>query len=118
MSATQQQVNGFHHNLRNLSPSPTDPYIFSSRLMDHQTQRSTLSHFSKLQRQQPSANPVLSNCHWDKWNEGQSLKSLGIAELLRNERLGFNGSLYNNGYEEPKFRIPSPGDAYNRTYGM
>ncbi|XP_048598129.1 uncharacterized protein LOC125578995 [Brassica napus] len=117
MSAAQQ-VNGFHHNLRNLSPSPTDPCIFSSRLMDHQTQRSTLSHFSKLQRQQPSANPVLSNCHWDKWNEGQSLKSLGIAELLRNERLGFNGSLYSNGYEEPKFRIPSPGDAYNRTYGM
>ncbi|KAH0906855.1 LOW QUALITY PROTEIN: hypothetical protein HID58_038682 [Brassica napus] len=117
MSAAQQ-VNGFHHNLRNLSPSPTDPCIFSSRLMDHQTQRSTLSHFSKLQRQQPSANPVLSNCHWDKWNEGQSLKSLGIAELLRNERLGFNGSLYSNGYEEPKFRIPSPGDAYNRTYGI
>ncbi|KAF2573486.1 hypothetical protein F2Q70_00005554 [Brassica cretica] len=34
-SAAQQQVNGFHHDLRNLSPSPTDPYGFSSRLMDH-----------------------------------------------------------------------------------
>ncbi|KAF8102383.1 hypothetical protein N665_0198s0090 [Sinapis alba] len=119
LSAAQQQVNGFHHHdLRNLSPSPTHPYGFSSRLMDHQTQGSSLSHFSQLPRQQPSANPVLSNGHWDKWNEGQSLNSLGMAELLRNERLGFNGSLYNNGYEEPKFRIPSPGDAYNRTYGM
>ncbi|CAH8323421.1 unnamed protein product [Eruca vesicaria subsp. sativa] len=122
LSATQQQVNGFHHDLRNLSPAPSDPYGFSSRLMDHhQTQGSSLSHFSQLQRQQPSANPVLSNGHWDnKWNEGQSLNSIGMAELLRNERMGFNGSLYNNGYEEPKFRIPSPspGNAYNRTYGM
>ncbi|CAN8252668.1 unnamed protein product [Cochlearia groenlandica] len=144
----QQQVNGFHHDLRNLSPSVTDPYGFSSRLMDHHhTQGSSLpSPFSHLQRQQPSANSVLSSGHWDKWNEGQSLNSLGIdkwnegqnvnslgmdkwnegqnvnslgmAELLRNERMGFNGSLYNNGYEEPKYRIPSPGDVYNRTYGM
>ncbi|KAG2274575.1 hypothetical protein Bca52824_057130 [Brassica carinata] len=51
-------------------------------------------------------------------NNNQSLNSLCMAELLRNERLGFGGSLYNNGYEEPKFRIPSPGDAYNTTYGM
>ncbi|XP_018457202.2 uncharacterized protein LOC108828128 isoform X2 [Raphanus sativus] len=116
-AAQQQEVNGFHHDLRNLSPSPTDPYGFSSRLMEG----SSLSHFSQLARQQPSANPGLSNSngHWDKWNEGQSLNSIGMAELLRNERLGFNGSLYNNGYEEPRFRIPSPGDAYNnRTYGM
>lgn len=113
-AAQQQEVNGFHHDLRNLSISPTDPYGFSSRLMEG----SSLSHFSQLARQQqPSANPVLSNNgHWDKWNEGQSLNSIGMAELLRNERLG---SLYNNGYEEPRFRIPSPGDAYNnRTYGM
>lgn len=112
-----QQVNGFHHDLRNLSPSLTDPYGFSSRLMD-QTQGSSLSSFSQHPRQQPSANSILSNGHWDKWNEGQSVNSLGMAELLRNERLGLNGSLYNNGYEEPKFRIPSPGDVYNRTYGM
>ncbi|KAL1208577.1 hypothetical protein V5N11_008054 [Cardamine amara subsp. amara] len=78
LSAAQQQVNGFHHDLRNLSHSLTDPYGFSSRLMDQQTQ----------------------------------------GKLLRNERLGFNRSLYNNGYEESKFRIPSPGDVYNRTYGM
>ncbi|KAG2311068.1 hypothetical protein Bca52824_022625 [Brassica carinata] len=119
LSAAQQQVNGFHHDLRNLSSSPTDPYGFSSsRLMDHHQAQGS-SFFSQLPRQQPSANPVLSsNGHWDKWNEGQSMNSLGMAELLRNERMGFNGSLYNNGYEEPKFRIPSPGDVYNRTYGM
>ncbi|CAH2069360.1 unnamed protein product [Thlaspi arvense] len=114
----QQQANGFHHDLRNLSPSLTDPYGFSSRLMDHQTQGSSLSHFSQLPRQQPSANSVMSNGHWDKWNEGRSMSSLGMAELLRNERLGYNGSLFTNGYEEPKLRIPSPGDVYNRTYGM
>ncbi|VVB16680.1 unnamed protein product [Arabis nemorensis] len=121
LCAAQQQVNGYHHDLRNisnLSPSRNDPYGFSSRLMDHQTQGSSLSPFSQLSRQQPSANSILSNGHWDKRNEGQSVNSLGMAELLRNERLGFNGSLYNNGYEEPKFRIPSPGDVYNRTYGM
>ncbi|XP_023636120.1 uncharacterized protein LOC17876101 isoform X2 [Capsella rubella] len=117
LSAAQQQVNGFHHDLRNISPSLTDPYGYSSRLMD-QTQGSSLSPFSQHSRQQPSSNSTLSNGHWDKWNEGQSVNSLGMAELLRNERLGFNGSLYNNGYEEPKFRIPSPGDVYNRTYGM
>ncbi|XP_010483660.1 PREDICTED: uncharacterized protein LOC104762130 isoform X1 [Camelina sativa] len=117
LSGAQQQVNGFHHDLRNLSPSLTDPYGISSRLMD-QTQGSSLSPFSQHPRQQPSANSILSNGHWDKWNEGQSVNSLGMAELLRNERLGFNGTIYNNGYEEPKFRIPSPGDVYNRTYGM
>ncbi|KAL9284066.1 putative transcription factor C2H2 family [Arabidopsis thaliana] len=116
--SSAQQVNGFHHDLRNLSPSLNDPYGFSSRLMD-QTQGSSLSPFSQLPRQQPSANSILSNGHhWDKWNEGQSVNNIGMAELLRNERLGFNGSLYNNGYEEPKFRIPSPGDVYNRTYGI
>lgn len=119
LSAAQQQVNGFHHDLRNSSPSPIDPYRFNSRLMDQQAQGSSLSLFSQHPRQQqPSANQALFNGHWDKWNEGQNLNSLGMAELLRNERLGFNGSLYNNGYEEPKFRIPSPGDVYNRTYGM
>ncbi|CAN7030987.1 unnamed protein product [Brassica rapa subsp. trilocularis] len=118
LSAAQQQVNGFHHDLRNLSPSLAETYGFSSRLMDHQAHGSNLSLFSQHPRQQPSANPVLSNGHWDKWNEGQSVNSLGMAELLRNERLGFNGSLYNNGYEEPNFRLPSPGDVYKRTYGM
>lgn len=120
LSAAQQQVNGFHHDVRNLSPSPIDPYGFNSRLMDQQAQGSSLSLFSHgSTRQQPSANQALSNGHWDKWNDGQNLNSLGMAELLRNERLGFNGSLYNNGYEDPKFRIPSPGgDVYNRTYGM
>lgn len=117
LSAAHQQVNGFHHDLRNLSPSLNDPYGFSARLMD-QTQGSSLSPFSQLSRQQPSANSILPNGHWDKWNEGQSVNSIGMADLRRNERLGFNGSLYNNGYEEPKFRIPSPGDVYNRTYGI
>ncbi|KAG7534916.1 RNA recognition motif domain eukaryote [Arabidopsis thaliana x Arabidopsis arenosa] len=117
LSAAHQQVNGFHHDLRNLSPSLNDPYGFSARLMD-QTQGSSLSPFSQLPRQQPSANSILPNGHWDKWNEGQSVNSISMADLLRNERLGFNGSLYSNGYEEPKFRIPSPGDVYNRTYGI
>ncbi|CAA7032110.1 unnamed protein product [Microthlaspi erraticum] len=113
LSAAQQQVNGFHHDHRNLSPSlATDPYRYSSRPVHHQTQGSSVSALSQLQRQQqqqPSANSNLSNGHWDKWNQGQSVNSLGMTELLRNERLAFNGSLYNNGCEEPKFRVPSPG---------
>ncbi|KAG7564590.1 RNA recognition motif domain eukaryote [Arabidopsis suecica] len=117
-SLAAQQVNGFHdpRNVNNFSSSVSDPYgIISSRLMD-QTQGAGLSPFTQLPRQ-ASPNPLLSNGHWDKWNEPQSGNNLGITQLLRNERMGFNDNVYSR-FEEPKFRRPSPGDPYNRTYGM
>ncbi|KAL5765903.1 hypothetical protein ACOSP7_016520 [Xanthoceras sorbifolium] len=108
-----------HQNLRypdigdNFS-SLGDSYGISSRLMD-QSQVSNLSPFAQLSIQ-PSRNSLISNGHWDGWNEVQGGNSLGMAELLRNERLGFNK--YYNGYEESKYRMPSSGDIYNRTFGM
>ncbi|KAL9416122.1 hypothetical protein AB3S75_039338 [Citrus x aurantiifolia] len=110
-----------HQNLRyanigdSLSPL-NDSYGISSRLMD-QPQANNLSPFAQLSIQQ-SRNPLISNGgHWDGWNEVQGGNSLGMAELLRNERLGGFNKFY-NGYEDSKFRMPSSGDIYNRTFGM
>ncbi|KAH9661067.1 RNA binding (RRM/RBD/RNP motifs) family protein [Citrus sinensis] len=110
-----------HQNLRyanigdRLSPL-NDSYGISSRLMD-QPQANNLSPFAQLSIQQ-SRNPLISNGgHWDGWNEVQGGNSLGMAELLRNERLGGLNKFY-NGYEDSKFRMPSSGDIYNRTFGM
>ncbi|BFG24909.1 hypothetical protein CerSpe_111830 [Prunus speciosa] len=92
-----------------------DCYGIFSRLLD-QSQTSHLSLFSQLSLQQQSRNQVMSNGHWDGWNEPQGGSTLGMAELLRNERLGFNK--YYSGYEDSKFRMPSSGDLYNRAFGM
>lgn len=115
-SMAAQQVNGFHdpRNVNNFSSSLSDSYGISSRLMD-QTQGTSLSPFTQLPRQ-ASPNPLL-NGHWDKWNETQSGNTLGITQLLRNERMGFNDNVYSR-FEEPKFQRPGPGDQYNRTYRM
>ncbi|VVB04700.1 unnamed protein product [Arabis nemorensis] len=116
-SLAAQQVNGFHdpRNVNNFSPSLSDLYGISSRQMD-QTQGNSLSPFTQLPIQ-ASPSPLLSNGHWDKWNETQSGNTLGITQLLRNERMGFNDNVYSR-FEEPKLRRPGPGDPYNRTYGM
>lgn len=91
-----------------------DAYGIHSRLME-QSQANNLSPFAQLSLQQ-SRNGLMSNGHWDGWNEAQSGNNLGMAELLRNERLGFNK--FYTGYEDSKFRMPSSGDLYNRTFGM
>ncbi|KAM1447466.1 hypothetical protein EV2_006616 [Malus domestica] len=91
-----------------------DSYGISSRLLE-QSQASNLSPFSQMSLQQ-SRNRVMSNGHWDGWNEVQGGSNVSMAELLRNERLGFNK--FYSGYEESKFRMPSSGDLYNRTFGM
>ncbi|XP_044483585.1 uncharacterized protein LOC123209555 [Mangifera indica] len=108
-----------HQNLRYADVGDSfnplsDSYTISSRLMD-QSQVNNLSPFARLSIQQ-SRNSLISNGHWDGWSEAQGGNSLGMAELLRNERLGFNK--FYNGYEESKFRMPSSGDIYNRTFGM
>ncbi|XP_022634179.1 uncharacterized protein LOC106756133 isoform X2 [Vigna radiata var. radiata] len=90
-----------------------DSFAVSSRL--DQSQVSNLSPFQQLSMQQ-SANAVLSNGQYDGWNEVQTGNGLGVAELLRNERLGFNK--FYSGYDDSKFRMPNSGDLYNRTFGM
>ncbi|OMO67561.1 hypothetical protein CCACVL1_20453 [Corchorus capsularis] len=98
--------------------SLNDSYGISSRLMDH-SQVNNMSPFSQLsvQQVQPrNTHTHMSNGHWDGWNEVQGGNGLGVAELLRNERLGYNK--FYNGYEDSKYRMPTSGDLYNRTFGM
>ncbi|XP_057526259.1 uncharacterized protein LOC130805500 isoform X1 [Amaranthus tricolor] len=108
-----------HQNLRyndvrdNLSPL-NDTYGFAAQQMD-QSQASNHVSFSQFSLQQPR-NPVVSNRSWDGWSELQGSNDVGIAELLRNDRLGIN-KLY-GGYEDAKFRVTNSGDVYNRSFGM
>ncbi|XP_074276300.1 uncharacterized protein LOC141600034 isoform X2 [Silene latifolia] len=93
-----------HQNLRytdvrdNLSP-PNEAYRFNYRYME-QPQANNVTPFSQYSLQQPR-NTVVSNGLWDGWSEMQSPNDIGIAELLRNDRLGFNK--FHSGYEDSKF---------------
>ncbi|XP_022146247.1 uncharacterized protein LOC111015505 isoform X2 [Momordica charantia] len=91
-----------------------DSYGISSRLVD-QSPVNNLSNFAQLSLQH-SRNGLMSHGHWDGWNEVQGGTNIGVADILRNDRLGFNK--YYAGYEDSKFRMPSSSDLYNRTFGM
>ncbi|XP_055835570.1 uncharacterized protein LOC129904063 isoform X6 [Solanum dulcamara] len=91
-----------------------DAYGISSRVVE-QTLANNLSPFSQLNLPQ-GRNSVMSNGQWDGWNGVPSGNDLGMAELLRSERLGYNK--FFNGYEEPKFHMPNSGELYNRTFGI
>ncbi|KAH1219045.1 hypothetical protein AAZX31_13G311300 [Glycine max] len=86
-----------------------DSYGISSRL--NQSQVSNLASFPQLSLQQ-SRNAVLSNGQLD----GRNGNGLGVAELLRNERLGFNK--FYRGYDDSKYRMPNSMDVFNRTFGI
>ncbi|KAH6822069.1 hypothetical protein C2S53_015857 [Perilla frutescens var. hirtella] len=92
-----------------------DAYGIPSRIVE-QTLSNNLSPFSQFALHQ-SRNGITSNGQWDGWNEAQSVNNLGMAELLRSERLGFGNKFY-GGYEESKMRMPGSGNIYNRTYGI
>ncbi|PIM98501.1 hypothetical protein CDL12_29023 [Handroanthus impetiginosus] len=91
-----------------------DAYGLPSRFME-QTISNNLSPFSQFTLPQ-SRNGITSNGQWDGWNEAQSGNNLGMAELLRTQRLGFNK--FYGGYEDSKIRMPSSGNLYNGTYGI
>ncbi|GFP94847.1 ccr4-not transcription complex subunit 4 [Phtheirospermum japonicum] len=91
-----------------------DAYGIPSRIMD-QSMTNNLSPYSQFNPTQ-SRNGITSNGQWNGWSESQSGNNLGMAELLRNERLGFNK--FYGGYEDPKIQTPSSGNLYNRTYGI
>lgn len=63
-----------------------------------------------------SRNQLVPSGNWDGWNEVQSGNGSTVAEFLRSERLGVNK--YFTGYQDSKYRISSPGDLYNQTYGI
>ncbi|PHT45191.1 hypothetical protein CQW23_14349 [Capsicum baccatum] len=87
----------------------------SSRVLE-QTLANHQSPFSQLTLPQSRSSAAMSNGHWDSWNGVQSGNSLGVAELLRTENLGYNKFL--TGYEESKIHMPNSGNLYNRTFGM
>ncbi|KAL0460655.1 UNVERIFIED_CONTAM: putative general negative regulator of transcription C16 [Sesamum latifolium] len=92
----------------------SDAYGIPSRVME-QTLANNLSPFSQFTVPQ-SRNGITSNGQWDGWNEVQGGNNLGMAELLRTERLGFNK--FYSGYEDSKIRMPSSGNIYNGNYGI
>ncbi|KAK8544962.1 hypothetical protein V6N12_025821 [Hibiscus sabdariffa] len=104
-----------HQNLRydvgDSVSSLNDSYGVSSRLMN-QSQVNNISPYAQLSLQQ-SRNSHMSNGPWDGWNEVQGGNNVGMAELLRNERLGFNKTY--SGYEGSNYRMS---DLYNRTFGI
>ncbi|EYU36226.1 hypothetical protein ABFS82_14G247400 [Erythranthe guttata] len=102
-----------------------DAYGVPSRAVE-QTLANNLSPYSQFNHPQ-SRNGITSNGQWDSWNEVQGGNNLGMAELLRNERLGYNNNnsinnnnnnKFYNGYEDSKMRMPSSGNIYNGAYGI
>ncbi|KAK4370378.1 hypothetical protein RND71_009853 [Anisodus tanguticus] len=99
-SLSMHQNQRFTDNGDNFSPF-NDAYGVSSRVVE-QTLVNNFPPFSELNLPQ-SRNSVMSNGQLDGWNGVPSGNELGMAELLRSERLGYNKFL--NGYEESKFRM-------------
>ncbi|KAL3829150.1 hypothetical protein ACJIZ3_017952 [Penstemon smallii] len=91
-----------------------DSYGIPSRVMEH-TVANNLSPYSQFTLPQ-SRNGLTSNGQWDSWNEIQSGNNMGMAEMLRNDRLGFNK--FYGGYEDSRIRMSSSGNLYNGTYGI
>ncbi|KAI3507833.1 hypothetical protein L1887_22828 [Cichorium endivia] len=110
MQRSFTQQNQRYTDVGDSYPPRTDAYGVPSRILEQvlPNNRSTYQQ------------PRMSNGHWDSWNEVHTGNGNGndiaMAELLRNERLGFNK--YYSGYEDTKFRMPSSGDLYNRTFGI
>lgn len=100
-------------NLGDGFSTPGDAYGIPSRVTE-QNLSSNLSPFSQFTFSH-SGNGITSHGQWDERNEAQSGNNLGMAELLRTERLRFNK--FYGGYEDSKIRMPSSGDLCNRTYG-
>ncbi|KAI3407642.1 uncharacterized protein J3R85_020838 [Psidium guajava] len=89
-------------------------YGLPSRILDR-SQVGGTPPFSQSTLQQ-ARNGLSTNFHWDGWNEIQSGDSLGISQLLRNERLGLKK--FYDGYEDSKLWMSGSGDLYNRNFGM
>lgn len=101
----------------------TDSYGVPSRIIDQTLPNNNhRSHYQHQPQQQvgnfQQARMMSSNGHWgDGWNEVQNGNDIAMAEILRNERLGGFNKYYSS-YEDTKFRVPSSGDLYNRTFGI
>ncbi|KAG9129593.1 hypothetical protein Leryth_014437, partial [Lithospermum erythrorhizon] len=108
------QQNQRYSNMGNNFTHLQDAYGIPSRVVE-QSFSENLSPFTQLNYQNYRS-PISTNGHWEGWNDVRSSNEFVMAELLRNERLGFNN--FYAGNEESKFRLPSSGDIYNRTFGI
>ncbi|KAA8534322.1 hypothetical protein F0562_031851 [Nyssa sinensis] len=91
-----------------------DAYGISSRLMDqHQTYNP--SPFTQLS-QQIYGNGHVPNGYGPALDEVQRRNEVGMVELQRNERLGFNK--FFPGHGDLMLQMPNPGNVYSRVYGM
>lgn len=94
-STLTQQSLGFHDHFRNTYSSLND-----GRLLSPQNPNQFQSNPSIFTQSNPSifaqstpqqvSDVLVSNSHWGQWNGVKSASDLGISELLRNERLGYN----------------------------
>uniref|UniRef100_A0A5B7AMI5 CCR4-NOT transcription complex subunit 4 n=1 Tax=Davidia involucrata TaxID=16924 RepID=A0A5B7AMI5_DAVIN len=114
-----QQPISAHQNLRlinhlgNRFSSQNDAYSIPPMLLD-QLQGNNPSRLMQLPGQR--LRNTQSDGLWGGWNEVKSVNSLGVSELLTNERLGFNKFI--PGYEDLKCRMPDYGSLYNREFGI
>ncbi|CAI9105232.1 OLC1v1004109C1 [Oldenlandia corymbosa var. corymbosa] len=109
-SHQNQRFNDMGDAFSSLADSIRNP----SRVVD-QSLSNGMPPFSQISTPQ-SRNPLMSNGHWDGWNEVQSGNNLGVTELLRPERFSYNK--YFTGYDDSKLRMPGQSDIYNRTFGL
>ncbi|KAL6133341.1 hypothetical protein ACLB2K_065578 [Fragaria x ananassa] len=86
-STLTQQSLGFHDHFRNTYSSLNDGRLLSPQ--NPNQFQSNPSIFAQSTPQQVS-DVLVSNIHWGQWNGVKSASDLGISELLRNERLGYN----------------------------
>ncbi|KAL1558099.1 RING-type E3 ubiquitin transferase [Salvia divinorum] len=105
-----------HQNQRFTSPGESfsslgDAYAIPSRVME-QTLANAMSPLSQFSLPQ-SRNGMTSNGQWDGWNKLHAGNNSGMAELIRNDRLGYNK--FYGGYEDSSIRMPSSGSLYNWT---
>lgn len=105
--------NNRYSEMRGSFSSRPDRYGITSRIME-QTMTNDLSQLSQYSLPQ-SRNQQISNGNCDGWSKVTRGNDSSVAELIRTERLGINKF---NGYEDSRFRMPSSGDLYNRTYGI
>ncbi|KAG6415084.1 hypothetical protein SASPL_122486 [Salvia splendens] len=82
-----------------------DGYSIPSRVME-QTLANTMSPLSQFSLPQ-SRNGITSNGQWDGWNKFHTGNNSGVAELIRNDRLGHNK--FYGGYEDSNIRMPNSG---------
>ncbi|KAF5959500.1 hypothetical protein HYC85_000709 [Camellia sinensis] len=113
--STHQQLNFSGRIGDGFSPIG-DTFGLSSRFMDQHQTYNPSPFATQLSSQQKYGNGHVSNGHWPGMDEVRLRNEVGMAEIQRNEMLGFNK--FFPGYGDLMLQMPSTGDVYNRAYGL